>query len=111
MFSLETRSSDVEDIDAIDTQEMNKIIKYRQQLRSHLRERFRIEYLGQLQQRTLHRALVKSLAVSNILLLESDIKKHTFWPLARVLELIPVKDGRNRRILACSKLSHSHFYW
>ncbi|GFU03830.1 DUF5641 domain-containing protein [Nephila pilipes] len=96
MFLLKTRSSDVEDMDAIDIQEMNKRIKNRQQVLSHLRERFGEEYLGQLHQRTLHRAQVKPLAVDDMVLLESDSKKRTYGPLARVLELIPGKDSRNR---------------
>jgi hypothetical protein len=96
LFLQEIRSSEVDDIDTIDTQEMNKRIKYRQQVRNHIRDRFRIEYLGQLQQRTLHRAQAKPLSVGDVVLLESDKKKRTYWPLARVLELIPGKDGQNR---------------
>ncbi|GFT49309.1 hypothetical protein NPIL_264991 [Nephila pilipes] len=70
MFLLEARNSDVEGMDAMDTQEMNKRIKYRQEVRSYHRERFRVGYLGQLQQRTSHRSQVKILTVSDIVLLE-----------------------------------------
>ncbi|GFS29162.1 DUF1758 domain-containing protein [Nephila pilipes] len=66
---------------------MNKRIKYRQQVRSCLHERFRFEYLGQLQQRTLHQVQVKTLAIADIVLLEVELYKFggelrdwlTFW--------------------------------
>lgn len=49
LFLEDIRSTGVPDLDiATSSEKLNRRLKYRQELREHLRRRFRIEYLGQL---------------------------------------------------------------
>ncbi|GFY78489.1 integrase catalytic domain-containing protein [Trichonephila inaurata madagascariensis] len=58
-------------------------------------ERFRIEYLGQLRDK---RSVRKSrpLTVGEVVVVENSLKNRTLWSLARVIQLIPGKDGHIR---------------
>ena len=64
-------------------------------LRKELDMRFRKEYLAQLVHRRKLQHL-RSLKEDDIVLVGSDNKKRFEWPLARILELIPGKDGNIR---------------
>ncbi|GFX01132.1 integrase catalytic domain-containing protein [Trichonephila clavipes] len=72
-----------------------------------LRSKFRIEYLGQLRQQSIKNYKDKPLSVGEIVLLEDNSKKRAYWSLARVLKLIPGRDGHIR--LALIKTEHSEF--
>ncbi|GFR13272.1 DUF5641 domain-containing protein [Trichonephila clavata] len=60
---------------------------------NNLKKRFRIEYLGQLRQQTQHHRKSRPLTVGDIVVLKNNLKNRTLWSLARIIELIPGKDG------------------
>nr|XP_042913195.1 uncharacterized protein LOC122273192 [Parasteatoda tepidariorum] len=95
MFLHEIPSSGVVDIDQVDKKNLSKQAKYLQKIRELLRARFRTEYLGQLRQQSLRDYKDKSLKVGEIVLVE-DINKRTFWNLAKILKVIPGRDGHTR---------------
>ncbi|GFT28235.1 integrase catalytic domain-containing protein [Nephila pilipes] len=94
MFLRENHCSRVIDLDEIDSQKLSKRMKYRNKLFNELRKRFRKEYLGELVQRYNERPS-RELRINEIVLIEDDNTKRLFWPLARMIELIP---GRDRKI-------------
>ncbi|GBM45476.1 hypothetical protein AVEN_210213-1 [Araneus ventricosus] len=91
------------DLDAIDHKCLNRRIKYRQNFQKDLRNRFRNEYLGLLVQRTKCRD-TRKLAVGDIVLVGADNCKRINWPLGRVTDIIPGKDG----IVRLVKIQKSH---
>nr|XP_042913497.1 uncharacterized protein LOC122273503 [Parasteatoda tepidariorum] len=96
MFLHEIPSSGVVDIDQVDKKNLSKRAKYLQKIRELLRARFRTEYLGQLRQQSLRDYKDKPLKVGEIVLVEDINKKRTFWNLAKVLKVIPGRDGHTR---------------
>ncbi|GFS56475.1 integrase catalytic domain-containing protein [Trichonephila clavipes] len=96
MFLQEIETSDVTDIDCLDHQEINKNIRHVQTIREQLRKRFRIEYLGQLREQTQHHRKLRPLTVGEVVVVENSLKNRTLWSLARVIQLIPGKDGHVR---------------
>ncbi|KAG8177181.1 hypothetical protein JTE90_015789 [Oedothorax gibbosus] len=85
---------------------MNKRYRYRQKLKENLRKRFRAEYLGQLKHYAWKRCPI-SLQIGQIILVGNDQTKRLSWPLAKVLELYPGKDGNIR--VARLKTAHAEF--
>ncbi|GBL92775.1 hypothetical protein AVEN_161746-1 [Araneus ventricosus] len=63
-----------------------------------LRKRFRSEYLGQLIQRQKQDPQSSNNCEGDIVLIGDDVKKRLQWPLARVIVLIPGKDGLVRTV-------------
>ncbi|GFY38842.1 CCHC-type domain-containing protein [Trichonephila inaurata madagascariensis] len=59
-------------------------------------KRFRIEYLGQLREKTQHHWRSRPLTVGDVVVVENSLKNRTLWSLARVIQLIPGKDGHVR---------------
>ncbi|GFY40914.1 integrase catalytic domain-containing protein [Trichonephila inaurata madagascariensis] len=96
MFLQEIETSDVTDIDCLDHQEINKRIRHVQTIREQLRKRFRIEYLGQLREQTQRHRKSRPLTVGEVVVVENSLKNRTLWSLARVIQLIPGKDGHIR---------------
>ncbi|GFV82357.1 integrase catalytic domain-containing protein [Trichonephila clavipes] len=96
MFLQEIETSDVTDIDCLDHQEINKRIRHVQTIREQLRKIFRIEYLGQLREQTQHHRKLRPLTVGEVVVVENSLKNRTLWSLARVIQLIPGKDGHVR---------------
>ncbi|GFU41995.1 integrase catalytic domain-containing protein [Trichonephila clavipes] len=96
MFLQEIETSDVTDIDCLDHQEINKRIRHAQTIREQLRKRFRVEYLGQLREQTQHHRKLRPLTVGEVVVVENSLKNRTLWSLARVIQLIPGKDGHVR---------------
>ncbi|GFX42342.1 integrase catalytic domain-containing protein [Trichonephila clavipes] len=96
MFLQEIETSDVTDIDCLDHQEINKRIIHVQTIREQLRKRFRIEYLGQLREQTQHHRKLRPLTVGEVVVVENSLKNRNLWSLARVIQLIPGKDGHVR---------------
>ena len=91
MFIQDIREAYIPEIDIIESYNFVKKLKYRVKLREDLRKRFRSEYLGQLKQQA--RKRTSKIKIGDIVMIESDSKKRLDWPLARVTELLPGKDG------------------
>ncbi|GFX83874.1 integrase catalytic domain-containing protein [Trichonephila clavipes] len=71
---------------------------FRVKMMKELRESFRKEYLGQSVQRQAQDPQCSNIYVGDIVLIGDDVKKCLQWPLARVIELIPGKDGLVRTV-------------
>ncbi|GFY11809.1 integrase catalytic domain-containing protein [Trichonephila clavipes] len=95
MFLQEIKENGVPDLDLIDSQRMNRRFLYRQRIRQELRKRFRLEYLGQLKSFSKSRKedVIKE---GDIVLIGDTNSKRIYWPLAKVIKLIPGRDGRVR---------------
>ncbi|GFU03729.1 integrase catalytic domain-containing protein [Trichonephila clavipes] len=95
MFLQEIKENGVPDLDLIDSQRMNRRFLYRQRIRQELRKRFRLEYLGQLKSFSKSRKedVIKE---GDIVLIVDTNSKRIYWPLAKVIKLIPGRDGRVR---------------
>ncbi|GFX05535.1 integrase catalytic domain-containing protein [Trichonephila clavipes] len=95
MFLQEIKENGVPDLDLIDSQRINRRFLYRQRIRQELRKRFRLEYLGQLKSFSKSRKedVIKE---GDIVLIEDTNSKRIYWPLAKVIKLIPGRDGRVR---------------
>ncbi|GFY11773.1 putative RNA-directed DNA polymerase from transposon X-element [Trichonephila clavipes] len=98
MFLVENRNLDVPDIDYRDTVNLRKRVRYRQKLLNDLRHRFRKEYLGLLIQNKNKKGPLSEVRLGEIVLIGDDIKKRMHWPLAKVIRLIPGKDGKIRTV-------------
>ncbi|GFU99656.1 putative RNA-directed DNA polymerase from transposon X-element [Trichonephila clavipes] len=98
MFLVENRNLDVPDIDYRDTVNLCKMVRYRQKLLNDLRHRFRKEYLGLLIQNKNKKGPLSEVRLGEIILIGDDIKKRMHWPLAKVIRLIPGKDGKIRTV-------------
>ncbi|XP_035222808.1 uncharacterized protein LOC118195583, partial [Stegodyphus dumicola] len=98
VFDASARESDVTDIDTVDTNHLRKRIRFRAKLMEDLRVRFRKEYLGLLIQKRQQNSHFPNIRVNDVVLIGDDIKKRLNWPLARVTELIPGKDGKVRTV-------------
>ncbi|KAF2891133.1 hypothetical protein ILUMI_15040 [Ignelater luminosus] len=83
MFLREQAEVGMPDCDEIDKRSFSRNIRNQQRLRDNLRQRFRLEYLGQLK-----------------LLFRS---RNSDPPIGRVVELIPGKDGRTRLVRVKTK--------
>ncbi|CAG7821123.1 unnamed protein product, partial [Allacma fusca] len=81
------------ELDEVDSKSLNRRLKYQSRLRDHFRGRFRSEYLSILVHRFEAKRFRGSMKIGDIVLLEQDNKKRINWPLARVIELFPGKDG------------------
>jgi hypothetical protein len=91
MFLHETRSWEVPDLDHLESHGFGRRYAYRQKLRDDLRSRFRKEYLGALSYRGVKRN--QFVKVGDVVLIGSDNTRRLDWPLARILECIPGRDG------------------
>ncbi|GFW07910.1 integrase catalytic domain-containing protein [Trichonephila clavipes] len=98
MFLVENRNLDVPDIDYRYTVNLRKRVRYRQKLLNDLRHRFRKEYLGLLIQNKNKKGPLSEVRLGEIVLIGDDIKKRMHWPLAKVIRLIPGKDGKIRTV-------------
>ncbi|GFT21338.1 integrase catalytic domain-containing protein [Trichonephila clavipes] len=89
----------------LDGNDLRKRQIFRVKMIKELRERFRKEYLGQLVQHHRQHPQSSNIQVGDIVLIGNDVKKRLQWPLARVIELIPGKDGLVRTVRV--KTQHS----
>ncbi|XP_035211173.1 uncharacterized protein LOC118185437 [Stegodyphus dumicola] len=96
MFLIENRSLGVPDVDFCDSKGLRKRARHRQKLLNDLRHRFRKEYLGLLVKNKKDPS--SELRLGEIVLIGDDIKKRMHWPLAKVIRLIPGKDGKVRTV-------------
>ncbi|GFT35718.1 uncharacterized protein NPIL_59361 [Nephila pilipes] len=95
-FHHERPISDVPDVYNIDKSELNKRCKYIHRFRQTLRSQFRSQYLGQLRQQSIKIYNTQPINVDEIVLLEDNNKRRSYWNLARVLKVIPGQDGQIR---------------
>lgn len=94
LFLQEIREIGLPECDFIDREKLKGRFKYRHLLKEELRKRFRIEYLGQLKYASARRSLDnRQIKIGNIVLIGNDCNKRLEWPLGRVIELFPGKDG------------------
>ncbi|GFQ84442.1 DUF5641 domain-containing protein [Trichonephila clavata] len=93
MFLRDIKESGTPDLNDLDSISLNKRYKYRQRIRYDLEKRFRIEYLGYLRQSSKHKKENSQVQVGDIVFVSSDNLKKIDWPLARVIQLFPSKDG------------------
>ncbi|GFT64260.1 integrase catalytic domain-containing protein [Nephila pilipes] len=95
-------SIDVTDLDLSDFAKFQRRVKFRAKLLKDLRGRFRKEYLGLLVQNA-HKTS-RAFKVGEIVLIENPNKKRFYWPLGKVVKLIPGRDGKVRTLkLRCNK--------
>ncbi|UYV67908.1 hypothetical protein LAZ67_5002467, partial [Cordylochernes scorpioides] len=92
LFLHEVREVGVPDLDLIDNQTLSRKYQYIKRVRD-LRERFRIEYLGFLRQGTRRLKTTIPFKVGNMVLIGQESLKRLHWPLARIIQLYPEKDG------------------
>ncbi|GFW81637.1 DUF5641 domain-containing protein [Trichonephila clavipes] len=72
-------------------------MKYRIKLLSDLRQRFRKEYLSELIQKQNDNP-VREPRIGEMVLIGNDNKKRLSWPIAKIIELIPGRDGEIRTV-------------
>ncbi|GFX92617.1 integrase catalytic domain-containing protein [Trichonephila clavipes] len=96
MFLISNKNSNIEDIEELNSNSLNKRIKYRSKLLKDLRQRFRNEYLSQLIQK--HNEKESRDPQIGEVVLVGDNKKRLFWALAKIIELIPGRDGKIRTV-------------
>ncbi|GFV92403.1 DUF5641 domain-containing protein [Trichonephila clavipes] len=94
MFLIENRCSD---IDELNSRDLRKRMKYRIKLLSDLRQRFRKEYLSELIQKQ-NDNRVREPRIGEMVLIGNDNKKRLSWPIAKIIELIPGRDGEIRTV-------------
>ncbi|KAF2886303.1 hypothetical protein ILUMI_19870 [Ignelater luminosus] len=106
MFLQDIGSSDVTDIDKVDTSTFNKRQRYQARLKADLRSTFRKEYLSLLVQRANEGVRLEP-KLGDIVILGNDNSKRGNWPLARIIEMYPGSDGVVRVVrlrTACGEL-------
>ena len=91
MFISDSVNVSVGDLDEVEREQLGKRFRYRQRLREDLKSRFRTEYLANLVQHKSKHGKAQ-VHVSEVVLLGSDNWRRQ-WPLARVVEKIPGRDG------------------
>lgn len=92
MFLRDQVDSGLPDCDAVDQESLCRKIKYKQKLRQDLRQRFRLEYLGQLKLMC-NTKQNQHVSLGEVVLIGNDNQKRLDWPLGRISEIIPGKDG------------------
>lgn len=95
VFLSEPKEYRLPDCDMIENVSLNRKIRKLQSLREILCRRFRVEYLGQLRIMTEKKAN-SSVPVGDVVLIGDDKSKRIDWPIGRISEVIPGKDGRVR---------------
>ncbi|GFT79992.1 DUF5641 domain-containing protein [Nephila pilipes] len=98
MFMRDLNECDVPDFDNLESTSLQKRHVYRLKLRNDLQKRFRLEYLGHLRQNTNKIKKADGIKVGEIILIEDKNLKRLYWPLGRVTEIFPGKDGITRLV-------------
>lgn len=99
-FLQDLRGSDVSDFDIIDQSLFQGRYKFVQEVRDAMRSRFQREYLANLVHRGKNQLneQVDLVQVGDIVLVSNDTNKRINWPLARVIEIFPGRDGVTRMV-------------
>ncbi|GFV12438.1 integrase catalytic domain-containing protein [Trichonephila clavipes] len=87
-------SYDTVDLDLSEFSKFQKRIKYRRKLIHDFRSRFRKEYLGQLRQKRPGKP-GHDFKVGDVVMIEEPSKKRVYWPLGKVISLLPGRDGKS----------------
>jgi len=95
MFLHQTPYEGVTDRELLEASGFQKLISNKNTALEQIRTRFRKEYLAMLVQRGKEKN-VRAFQVGEIVLIGADNKKRWEWPIARILELIPGRDGHVR---------------
>lgn len=95
MFLQEIKSSAFPEAELLSGDELRKKSRGIVVLREELRSRFRKEYLSLLVQKSSERKL-EDLRVGDVVLVGADGKKRLDWPMAKIVEFLPGKDGKVR---------------
>ncbi|GFT93957.1 integrase catalytic domain-containing protein [Nephila pilipes] len=90
------KGTEVLDLDIVDAKHLRKRIRYLQNLRYQLRQRFQKEYLSELIRNPQLAPKRCNLSVGDIVLVGSDNVKRLNWPLGRVIEMFQGKDNIER---------------
>ncbi|GBM89270.1 hypothetical protein AVEN_180421-1 [Araneus ventricosus] len=98
MFLFDISTAEVKDLDVRDANHFRKRLRFRAKVIEELRKRFRSENLDQLIQRQKQDPQSSNIREGDIVLIGDDVKKRLQWPLARIIELIPGKDGLVRTV-------------
>ncbi|UYV80775.1 hypothetical protein LAZ67_19001706, partial [Cordylochernes scorpioides] len=93
LFLHDLKEIGVPDLDSIERASLQKRYRFGQRLREDLRKRFRTEYFGFLRQETRRRSKTRPIKVGDLVLIGQDNAKRVNWPLARVVEVYPGRDG------------------
>ncbi|KAJ8914910.1 hypothetical protein NQ315_016064 [Exocentrus adspersus] len=91
MFLQEIQEVGTLDLDEVDETTLKRHARYLLKLRLALRQRFRIEYLGQLK-------LSPEYKVGDVVIVEIDILKRLNWPLGIIEEILSGKDNKIRLV-------------
>lgn len=92
MFLNQIPMSGVPEIDHIEGASIRKKLVRQQKIICDLRKRFRSEYFGQLKQSAKYVKNPTTLKIGDLVLVSGNDKRIN-WPLARITELLPSKDG------------------
>ncbi|XP_050298616.1 uncharacterized protein LOC126737669 isoform X2 [Anthonomus grandis grandis] len=95
MFLRDQLVSGVPDCDAVDRHSLSRKVQHRQKLAEDLGRRFRNEYLGQLQLWSKGSSSYQ-VKMGDVVFIGNNLDKRVNWPLGRVIELLPGKDGEVR---------------
>lgn len=96
IFLQESREYDVPDCDMLYRVKLEKKFRNRQKILEDLRKRFRIEYLGQLLLKNGKKKETRKIKIGDVVLIGDDTHRRIDWPLARVVDVIPGRDGQER---------------
>ncbi|GFV06812.1 integrase catalytic domain-containing protein [Trichonephila clavipes] len=86
-------SYDTIDLDLSEFSKFQKRKRYRRKLIHDFRSRFRKEYLGQLRQKRPGKPGY-DFKVGDVVMIEEPSKKRVYWPLGKVISLLPGRDGK-----------------
>lgn len=75
---------------------LEKKLKHRQKVIEDLRKRFKTKYLGQLLLKDTKRKEKRKVKIGDVILIGEDMHRRMDWPLARVIDVIPGRDGLAR---------------
>jgi len=95
MFLHDTAYPGVSDLELLEASGFQKLFQNRKKYLQEIKMRFRREYLSLLVHRGKQK-VVKKFNVGDVVFIGSDDKKRWQWPMARILELMPGKDGHVR---------------
>ncbi|GFT05094.1 uncharacterized protein NPIL_35041, partial [Nephila pilipes] len=95
-FIQDIKGTEVLDLDIVDAKHLRKRIRYLQNLRYQLRQRFQKEYLSELIRNPQLAPKRCNLSVGDIVLVGLDNVKRLNWPLGRVIEMFQGKDNIER---------------
>ncbi|UYV73534.1 hypothetical protein LAZ67_10004015 [Cordylochernes scorpioides] len=102
MFLHDSKYVGVPDLDKLDSKKFQDRYRHCQRLREAIRSRFRSEYLGQLVQKANERT--PKLSVGDVVIVKVEDKRRLHWPMARIVELFPGRDGHSRFAKVRTKL-------